>query len=267
MRRASIGLFAAVSTVAFAQIASAADMPVKAAPLMPAPAMYNWSGWYIGGNVGYGWSRDTGAGFTSFTDPGGFGAASYFADGGNVLPGTKPKGVIGGAQIGYNWQISPIWVLGVVADIQASGMKDSQSAVTPPVVVTSTETNESKITWFGTARVKAGWAQNNWLFYGTGGLAYGGLKNATTFNCAGCSPPHLFAGSSSQTRAGWTVGAGVDYGLSRNWTVGAEYLYFDLGSISTTATLVTGTVPATFTSNAKFAGSIARVTFNYKFGP
>src|SRR5664279_5299042 len=122
MRRLQCALFAAIATIGFASIASAADLPVKAPMIAPG---YNWSGFYIGGNVGYGFASNTVAGFTSFTDAAPFFTAGpYLAAGGNVLPGVKPKGVIGGEQIGYNWQVSPIWVLGLVADLQASGMKD-----------------------------------------------------------------------------------------------------------------------------------------------
>lgn len=264
-----IAVAAAIAAFGFVNTASAADMPTKAPAYRAAPvAMYNWTGFYVGGNVGYGWASNTGAGFTSFTDTAPlFGAVGYFAGGGNVLPGVKPRGAIGGAQIGYNWQTSPMWVLGLVADLQASGMKDSAiGSVTPVGFVNTTQSNESKITWFGTARAKAGFASNNWLIYGTGGLIYGGVKTATALNCPACGPPQFFAGSTSSTKAGWTIGAGLDYGLTPNWILGAEYLYFDLGSISTTATLTSGTnVNTTFTSNSKFRGSIARVSLDYKF--
>ena len=260
--------FVAVATIAalgFVNAASAADMPVKAVKA-PIAAPYSWTGLYVGGNVGYGWASNTGGGFTSLTDPG-LGFAGYFAAVAEILPGVKPKGAIGGLQIGHNWQVSPMWVWGLVADIQASGMKDSATASIDPVgFANSIQSNESKILWFGTARAKAGIASNNWLIYGTGGLAYGGVKNSTALNCATCGPPGFWAGSTSSTRVGWTVGAGLNYGLTPNWILGAEYLYFDLGSISTTAILTSGPYPGVaFTSNSKFRGSIARVSLDYKF--
>jgi outer membrane immunogenic protein len=254
--------------------ALAADMAVSAPP-PPAP-VYSWTGAYVGGNVGYGWGNNTGAGWTSFTDPGGFaGVAPYFAAGGNVLPAVHPRGVVGGGQVGYDWQISPLWVTGLIADFQASGMKDSASATFSPSgfkpPATSTQSNSEEIKWLGTVRGKVGIAPNNWLVYGTGGLAYGKVSSNVVLDCAHsanpCGPPTVFGGTASPTRIGWTVGGGFEYGFLPNWTVGAEYLYFDLGEISTTAgTVAGGPIPGvTFTATSKFAGSIARLVLNYKF--
>ncbi len=136
---------------------------------------YNWTGWYVGGNAGYGWGRNTGDLWDLFTDPGGVaGLAAYFTVlyRANVLPGVKPDGIVGGAQIGYNWQTAS-WVLGLVADIQASGMRGSASTTVIPITgaATSIQSNTSKIDWFGTVRGRVGYVYNNWLLYGTGGLA------------------------------------------------------------------------------------------------
>jgi outer membrane immunogenic protein len=284
MRRLSVALIAAAFTIALTQIASAADMAVKApryAPAPVAPAIYNWNGWFIGGNIGYGWGEDTGGLWDSFTDPHGgpsiFGTAEYFGDGGNVLPGVRPNGIIGGGQIGYNWQVAPNWVWGVVADIQGSDMHDSATAsvFTPTSQnAQSFQSNSSKIEWFGTARGRVGYAANNWLFYGSGGLAYGGVKTTVSLLCTGtCAPPNiLYAGTNSAVNAGWAAGAGVEVGLTPNWTAGVEYLHIDLGDISTTATFVSTTgvkalaaTAATFTANSTFVADIVRGTVNYKF--
>lgn len=198
-----------------------------------------------------------------------FGAAGYFAAGGNVLPGVNPRGALGGGQIGYDWQVAPTWVVGLVADIDAAGMRKSASAtVTPPGFVNTIQTNSAQINWLGTFRGKLGvTASSNWLLYATGGLVYGGVRETNAMNCAPCGPPQFFAGSNSTTRAGGTVGGGLEYMVAPNWTVGAEYLWFDLGKISTTAFLTAGTnAGTTFTSQAKFEGSIARVYLDYKFG-
>lgn len=257
---------AAVLTLVAAP-AFAADLPVKA--LAKAPAAYNWTGGYVGGNVGYGWGSDTGDRWDSFVDQPGVGIAPYFALGGNVLPGVKPSGIVGGAQVGYNWQAAPNWVWGLVADIQASDMRASASStVTPPLSALSVHSNTSRIDWFGTVRGRVGYAASNWLFYGTGGVAYGGVKSALAFNCITCTPPTIWAGSNSSTQVGWAAGAGIEVGLTANWTVGVEYLHFDLGSISTTA--LPDTAPAfgtSVTASSKFAGDIVRATLNYKFSP
>jgi outer membrane immunogenic protein len=279
MRRFTLAFISAVSIFGFAELAAAADMAVKApryAPAPVAPAIYNWNGWFIGGNIGYGWGEDTGGLWDSFTDPKGapsiFGTAEYFGAGGNVLPGVRPNGIIGGGQIGYNWQVAPNWVLGVVADIQASDMQRSASSTFETDVFSLTvQSNSSKIEWFGTARGRVGYAANNWLFYGSGGLAYGGVKTTVTMNCVTCGPPNtVYAGSNSATNVGWAAGAGVEVGLTPNWTVGVEYLHIDLGDISTTATFVSANglnpaTAATFTAGSAFVADIVRGTVNYKF--
>jgi outer membrane immunogenic protein len=134
-----------------------------------------------------------------------------------------------------------------------------------------TELNNAQLNWFGTVRGKIGYAVSNLLVYGTGGLAYGRVSANTAFNDPNSGAgPLTWAGSSSPTRAGWTLGGGVEYALSSNWMVGAEYLYVNLGTISVTETLVSAfppAAPATFTSTSKFNDNIARVFINYKFGP
>jgi len=262
MSKLRIALVAFVGAVV-ATGAWAADMPTKA-PIMPASS---WAGFYVGANVGYGVGNSTGGGFSSFTDPtGDFGTAAYFAAGGNVLPDTRPKGVLGGVQAGYNWQWSRNIVLGLAADWDISGMRDSASAtVTPGVFVTTTQSNSTKINWLATARAKLGYTTDNWLFYASGGAAFGKVSVDIGVDCSVCGPPAAFAGSTSAIKVGWAAGAGLDYRLGSNWTVGLEYLYFDLGSVDTTATRTLGIYNSTFTSTSKFSGSIARLNLNYKF--
>jgi outer membrane immunogenic protein len=244
----------------------AADIPGKA-PIIPPPPvlLYNWTGFYLGGNVGYGWGRNSDPD-VSFVDGSGIGLAAYFAAGGNVLPNVQPKGVIGGGQIGYNWMLAPSVVVGLVADFQGSGMKASETATVDPAgpSVLTNQSNDVKIDWFGTVRGKLGYAMNNWLLYATGGLAYGHIETSGAFN--GPSVGLSYAGSNDTTRAGWTVGGGLDYGITRNWIIGAEYLYMDLGDTSYTMTSTNGVATATtLTVTNHVAAHIARVTLNYKF--
>src|ERR1700759_5493563 len=101
--------------------AFAADMAVKAPPA-PSAALYNWTGFYVGGNAGYGWGGHTKPDI-GFTDTGpNLGVVNYFGLGGNVFPALKPRGFIGGGQIGWDWQWGQ-FVGGVVADIQGSDIK------------------------------------------------------------------------------------------------------------------------------------------------
>jgi len=226
-------------------------------------APFTWSGLYFGGNIGYGWGANSDPSVTFF-DGSGLGVGPYFAAGGNVVPNVQPKGVTGGGQFGFNWMMSRNWVLGLVTDFQASGMKASTTnSVTPPASVTSSQFNSVQIDWFGTVRGKAGWAQNNWLLYVTGGFAYGSVKSSG--NIVVPAVPVTLVGSDSTTRAGWTLGGGIDFALTPHWTLGAEYLYVDLGH-SSYAMSGTPTFPlTTITVPNRAAANIARLTMNIKF--
>ncbi len=142
---------------------------------------YSWAGPYLGGNLGYAWGSVD-------NNP------------------TKPSGFAGGVQGGYNWQQNGPWVFGVEGDIQASGAEQTFAPW------------KFSNPWFGTLRGRAGYALNNVLFYGTGGLAFGELR-ATTFGL-----------SESNTNLGWTLGVGAEMGFAPNWSAKVEYLYVDLNN-------------------------------------
>ena len=248
--------------------ASAADMALKARPPAPVAAVYNWTGFYIGGNIGYGWGQDTNPS-VSFVDPGGAVAfGPYFAAGGNVLPNLRPEGVIGGGQVGYNWQINQ-FVLGAVADFQAADIGSSATAIVgpPTVLLTSFQTLSQRLDFLGTVRGRAGVAFNNVLLYGTGGLAYGRVRNSMTFDAP---PPAavFFTGTSSEWRTGWAAGVGGEYGIGP-WSIGLEYLHYDLGRSSVTGLSAPPGLAfpgASLTATQRTAGDIVRATFNYRFG-
>lgn len=192
--------------------AQAADLTYEPAPIVEAPAAFNWTGFYIGVHGGVGGGDID----TTFTNE--------FGDYSNTWS-DNAFGGFGGAQIGYNWQFSPNWVAGVEADIAASGVKASFDANYGDVDYS--EYVETKIDWFGTLRARVGYAWDNLLVYGTGGAAYGDVKISSGFNDEGFISDSSF----SDTKWGWTAGAGVEYGITQNITLKAEYLYVDLGSI------------------------------------
>ena len=184
-------------------------------------------------------------------------------------------GVIGGGQIGYNWQVQN-WVWGLEADIQGSGQKGGRDFLCPTGVCTPGAiilvapgpavpvSLNQKLEWFGTVRGRVGvLATPKVLFYGTGGLAYGEVKTTGTIGLV----PATFA--SSDTRVGYTVGAGVEGVIGGNWTAKLEYLWVDLGR--TSGSFVTA-IPAlgggVLTSNysSRITDNIVRVGVNYKFG-
>jgi len=253
-------------------LACAADLPVKARPVAPAPVQ-SWVGFYGGVNVGYGWDRRDMAIGVGTTDPGLFGALLEEYQQIGVIPRSlspSADGVIGGLQVGYNWQPGANWLFGLEADFQGSGIKGAQTHI---AVVQFQETMrydaEKKLDWFGTVRARLGvLATPSLLLYATGGLAYGNTK--INFNAAnldvGCGVPLTLCarGSSSGVKIGWTAGAGIEAMLASNWSFKAEYLFVDLGKRS--AHIVLDTVPEVFyTPSTRFQEHIARVGVNYHF--
>jgi outer membrane immunogenic protein len=268
---------AGVACVAAVSIgpALAADLSAayKAPMLMKAVApVSTWTGLYIGGNVGYGWdSGSTGISALS-TDPAlaPFLAATLAAGSYPAALSTSGKGVIGGGQIGYNWQMPSQWLIGLEADLQGSGIKGSASQTLTPALFPTTSTGVTKsIDWFGTVRGRVGFlATPEVLLYGTGGLAYGQTKTSftTTDLTNGCiANGSLCAnGSSSSVRAGWTAGAGAEAMLGSNWSAKLEYLYVDLGRNS--LSIPSSTFPAiVFNTTAQFHEQTVRVGLNYHF--
>jgi outer membrane immunogenic protein len=287
MRRLSIGVVAAVSTIAFSQVAAAADLPRKAPALAP-PLAIGWTGWYVGLNTGATWNGHNDINVVSspaFNAPGlvpdimvqGAAGATAKLSNGNGNNG----GFIGGAQIGYNYQFASSWVAGIEADIQ--GILGSKSNLTANTAVQAnngipitTHIDASKqIDWLGTVRGRLGWRVTpSMLLYGTGGLAYGGVKSSVSISQVHLSADTFgsTAASVAKTRTGWTAGAGFEWIFMPRLSVKLEYLYYDLGDESYNA----GLLQAAFTNgfvryavspqvSTRFDGHIARVGVNYHF--
>jgi outer membrane immunogenic protein len=248
---------ACVALSALAAPAFAADLATKAPPAPPPytpPPPPMWTGWYIGGNIG-----------------GSFGTASDSATFAGVPVGVgSPRldGVVGGGQIGYNWQANA-WVFGLEADIQGTSEDGSNSAsetVTPIGIlalapVTGTLGYSEKLPWFGTVRGRVGVLANpNWLLYATGGLAYGEVDTNTTLTAGALAVSNNF----DTTRVGWTAGGGVEAFLTRNWSAKIEYLYVDLGSFSNTFTGLGVFTPVALSTHV--TDNIVRAGLNYHFG-
>jgi outer membrane immunogenic protein len=213
-------LMATAATLALANAASAADMPqrmaTKAVPYVQ--AVYNWTGFYAGVNLGYGWGRAS-------------------DDLGLV---STMNGVIGGGQIGYNWQMNQL-VVGLETDIQASGQKQTTTV--------GAFTLNERIRYFGTVRARLGYAFDRTLLYVTGGYAYTNIGMDLT-------GPGGTA-SSNTTKGGATIGGGVEWAFAGPWSAKAEYLYVDTGTQSVTLLGVT--------DNVRVRNHIGRVGINYRF--
>jgi outer membrane immunogenic protein len=216
----------AVGTVLLASLlavpAFAADLPVKARPYQQQPIFTpSWTGFYIGGQVGYA--------------HGDWGSSPLFADIGPFVTGvpvgkTSGDGITGGLHVGYNYQMSN-WVVGVEADFNWPSINNNSStALNPGTFLALAYNTAAKVDHYGTVRARLGYAaMPNTLLYVTGGWAYGETKtDITGYDVFSGGVP--FTTSSSQTHSGWTVGAGVNYMLTANWILGAEYKHIDLGS-------------------------------------
>jgi outer membrane immunogenic protein len=271
----------------------AAVASLAATPAFAIDPGFDWSGFYVGANVGYSWGRSSSV--VGFND----------ATSGALLSSSPVKfdmnGVIGGGQAGYNWQRSN-WVFGLEGDIQGSGQSGGTSAICAggtaavlngsctvghigdtapfnipgfPVANSLTE----KLQWFGTLRGRVGPAVTpNVLVYVTGGLAYGGISATDAVSGTNIVGPQNVNGatlvpvaasfSKSTTNVGWTAGAGVEGAIGGNWTARLEYLYLDLGNISgrfvTPIVAPSGAlVIAGYSSH--ITDNILRVGVNYKF--
>lgn len=237
MRRLSAVLISGVSTIALAQVTSAADLPRKAPAYTP-PPLYSWTGFYIGGHVGYGWGSVDGNTTRAVTIP----PPPVWVNFPNPVPfvferDIDPKGWLGGLQAGYNFQTGRI-VYGVEADFTWTGQKDSiflsgdtRLASFNTEDFSYTETTSAKLKYMGTVRGRFGYAFDRFLPYLTGGFAWGRMSMDTNwllhqFNQVANLP---FAGSESHTHIGWTLGAGFEYAFAERWSAKVEYLYVDLG--------------------------------------
>jgi outer membrane immunogenic protein len=268
MRRCVGWALASIVSLGFSGLggAMAADMAVKARPMAAPVAVYNWTGWYVGVNGGYAWDDSTGN-LNAFTTAAGSDFTAAVAAGGTPrFLGAKHEGGFGGAQVGYNWQMSN-WLFGLEADIQGADIGKTSTTVFlgGGGIAPSVSTGRDHLDWFGTVRGRVGVTANNVLFYGTGGLAYGGVQTSIT-NVFTPGTAGTFAGSSSDTRFGWAAGAGVEWGFAPNWSVKGEYLHIDLGSSNVTMLDPVHFPLASATYRFHHELETVRVGVNYRFG-
>jgi outer membrane immunogenic protein len=305
-RRLIVSLTTAGLSAGLIAAASAADLPRPApAPVYtkapPAPT-FSWGGFYVGANAGFIDSTGrttTDATILSFpSDP--TTSTTLAAAATNQLNSGR-SGFLGGVQFGYNYVLTPSFLVGLETDIQGSSLRrtsnasnaalvdllDGDSGITPGNWVTGTSVS-NRLDYLGTLRARLGvTATPNVLLYGTGGLAYGGVHSSTSMSIAANhfdgtpvdGTAASTAGSFSGTRTGWTAGAGVEWMFMPGWSTKLEYLHYDLGNVtyqtggysvnlnSTGPTGLAGDgVAAIATSTTtQFRGDIVRVGVNYMF--
>jgi outer membrane immunogenic protein len=212
-------LLGATVLAAGASCANAADLPVKApAARIYAPApVASWTGFYLGPNVGWGWAN---------VDVGGV--------------SSNLNGIIGGGQIGYNWQTGQ-FLIGIEGDFQGSSQSVSDTVAGVTV--------DQRLPWFATLRGRVGYVAGPLLVYFTGGGAWANYRLDVTTGGA--------TASDNATKTAWTIGGGLEWMFVPKWSAKVEYLYLDSGDRSVT---LFGT---TFTGRAR--DNIIRVGLNYHF--
>jgi len=255
---------AGIALALVAGSAIAADLPSRKAPpvyVAPAPVL-TWTGIYGGINIGYGFGNNS-------NENGGLAYLSGFAPVSTTLPlasaWTLPQnlnGVLGGGQVGYNYQFNPWLVVGLEADWQASDVHSTVqgwNGVAEPAPWfghLQTAYSTKSVDWFGTVRGRIGVTLPSipqLLVFGTGGVAYGGVVHNASFADTFTAPTTaafgfgtVAKGNYDDTRIGWAAGGGIEYLLNgwhpllTNFSVKIEYLYTDLGSTRTSARPLTG---------------------------
>jgi outer membrane immunogenic protein len=246
-------LLSSVALAAISGTAFAADLPSRRAPPVYAPPaipVFSWTGFYIGGQVGYRFGSDRAV----VTDV--LGTTGY---------GTKPNGIVGGAHVGYNFSTQSLFgnafgtgtVIGIEGDVDGSDYRRVNNTGAFGAPLTVTENIRSNLT--GSVRGRLGFTFDRALFYATGGVAFAQYNTNYGTGAAAAVTGNL--DSLSKSRVGWTAGAGVEYAITNNWSLRLEYRYSDYGTFTDFAPVTLGgtTVSHRETDNKVQAG------FSYKF--
>jgi outer membrane immunogenic protein len=243
----SIATLALAGSVTGAYAADMAARPYTKAPPPALASVYNWSGFYIGGNGGYGNSRNcwnfesfAGAPFTA-------GEGCHDAD-----------GAVAGGQVGYRWQ-SSAWVFGVEAQGDWADLRGSSVSSPAFVVAPGDLTINSRVRAFGLFTGQVGYAWNNVLLYVKGGAAVVDNRYFHTFTAT-----NALINSSNNTRWGATVGAGLEYGFAPNWSIGVAYDHVFLDRDTFTFAAAPGGVGTT--NSIRQDMDIVTARINYRFG-
>ena len=286
MKHLLLGVILASLTADRLALAANGLLPVYKTTL-PGPAPPSWSGWYVGGNIGAAFNMST-----HELDPSGCFLPNTGANCGAGGAAANPfrtfanhstnAALTGGGQIGYNWQFAPRLVAGIETDFNSNGVNQTDAGATvlsgPLAGITAKHSLTQQLDWFGTFRGRVGLTPApEWLAYVTGGLAYGNESSSNKLGPVQCCGGEIYGGSISATRLfGWTAGAGIERILAPGWSIKAEYLYVDLGSLSYLDPCITarslGTTvcggfgsPPTYRASLATREQVVRLGVNYHF--
>jgi outer membrane immunogenic protein len=210
---------------------------------VPAP-VFSWTGCHIGGDVGGAWLRDKDTETVTAT-----GAASTFSP----VDTATPSGVKLGGYLGCDYQFASPVVVGIEGDAEWANIRGGSANF--PNTGVPPDSYETQANFEASVRGRLGYAFQNWLFYATGGVAWARIKEIYT------SPFFGVSETFSDTRTGWTVGAGVEYAFAPNWVGRVEYRYADFGTL-TNLPVVTF---SGFTESHKITENTVRGGIAYKF--
>ncbi|MGO9172828.1 MAG: outer membrane protein [Rhodomicrobium sp.] len=240
--------FLLLSTIALAPVAAHAADLYRSSPPPPSYAppaayvdSYSWAGFYAGINGGYGWSD---------------GGNSIGYNDGDQSSRAQPQGGFGGGQIGYNFQ-SGSFVYGVETDFQGGDLSDRVTGLTANG---NDFSSRESVDWFGTVRGRLGYAFGRTLIYGTGGFAYGDVRQHA-FVTDGTDSVSL---RNSGVQTGYTAGGGIEYKITPAWSLKGEYQYIDLGSEKLSG-FDNGNTAVT-SSGLDTSFSTVKIGLNYRFG-
>jgi outer membrane immunogenic protein len=233
-------IFAVASSPAFT-----ADVPIRGPGpvppyVTPSPCYncnyyYNWTGFYIGANVGAAWERST------LTD-------NFF----NASFDNDRSGFIAGGQIGYNWQLAPQFVVGVEWMFDGTDLRSDTTTVIGTAVIRTS----AKVDWITSLAARFGWAANNWLFYGKAGGAW--VHDSATLT-ATIPTIGTFSANASDNQSGWLFGVGIEYGFAANWTARIEWDHIGLGDVNHSGFFAPDTI------NVSRRLDLLTVGLNYRF--
>ena len=223
MKKSILGLVAIGALVASPAMAADLRMPVKAPPapeVAPAPI---WTGFYIGGHVGYGWEH---------TDTNSFNSAGVLEN----SVSDERQGVLGGGQVGVNYNFGSNWLIGVEGDFSGADI----NATTVHCSATGCASSHGTTDELATVRGRLGFIWNNALFYGTGGWAWSHSHTDRTVTCVGALCPGASAASAlvgmtasaSGDQGGWAAGGGIEYMFAPHWTARVEYLHYQFDNVA-----------------------------------
>jgi len=209
-------------------VGAAAGSPANAAS-MPYASTYNWTGFYLGGEAGWGWATQQ---ITHVT-----GATAFPA--GSVDASLDQNGPLAGVYAGYNYQMNH-FLVGIDGDITTDDMTGTGRDVSS--VNGDVASHSDQINWIATATGRVGYVENNWLLFAKGGWAWTPFSESNILRTPGGGIVNT--STSSGTRDGWTVGAGLEWGFAAHWSAKLEYDYigFTTANYLTTVTSAAGTV-------------------------